>query len=59
MLLGISTYTTKYICHIGLFIGKVVSVDSEFAIDLDLPAVKGWVLAVRKQRWVRDLCRLS
>ena len=52
MLLGISTYTTKYVCYIGLFISKVVNVDSEFAIDLDLLAVKSWVLAVCKQQWV-------
>ena len=52
MLFGITTYTTENVYHAGLFISKVVIIDSKFAINLDLLVVKGWVFPVRKDRRV-------
>ena len=52
MLLGIATSMAENIGDLGLFVRKVVCVYRQFAYNLDLLAVEGWVLSVRKDRWV-------
>ena len=48
MLLSITTYTAKYICHFVLVSWIVVRVSVKLALHLKFLAIKSWILTVGK-----------
>jgi hypothetical protein len=58
VLASLSVCTQLDVCNLGLFIGKVVSIDLELILHLRQPTIEGRVLSINEYRWVRDLSRL-
>src|SRR5450755_4192677 len=42
----------------GIFVYKVVCIDSEFILDFREPTLECWTLAIYKRRRIWNLCRL-